>query len=328
MAPAEIIEKKDEEKETEDSALIKDLKALSDSHLEIDKEHEKEIQAIRRKYEERQKPLLEERSKVLLGDGADQDLATGTPALPGFWAKALKHHPDFSDEIESYDMPVLEYLRDIQFVDLDPDDSDKGFRLKFHFAPNPYFENAVLSKEYHTKPASNPYCNDGPEVVELRSSAIDWKDGKDVTVEKVKVKKKGFKNRGNKDYFEPRSSFFRSFMNLKEGGELPEGFDEDAMMALGVDDEEEAMEELLNMDYSSAWALREKIIPYAVRWYTGEAAPEDDYDEDGEEDDDDDDDEDESEEAPPAKGKKGGSKKKTSGDAAEGGQKQEECKQQ
>ena len=35
------------------------------------------------------------------------------------------------------------------------------------------------------------------------------------------------------------------------------------------------------------------VIPFAVRWYTGEAAPDSDSDEDDDEDDDDEDDEDE-----------------------------------
>ena len=69
-------------------------------------------------------------------------------------------------------------------------------------------------------------------------------------------------------------------------------------------------------DYETGLALKDQVIPFAVRWYTGEAAPDDDSDdEDEEEEDDDESDDDEESEEPSPKGnksKKAGNKNKAS----------------
>jgi len=68
--------------------------------------------------------------------------------IPGFWLQAMKNFRTINDFVEEHDFPVLEYLNDITTAyvgDL------AGFRLDFHFAPNPYFENTVLSKVFHIR---------------------------------------------------------------------------------------------------------------------------------------------------------------------------------
>merc|ERR1712071_251749 len=90
-------------------------------------------------------------------------------------------------------------------------------------------------------------------------------------------------------------------VNLDDVG----GSDED-------DDDEGIMGMLMDNDHEVGMALRDQIIPFAVRWYTGEAAPDDDDDDDDDdedEEDDDDDDDDDSEEEPPARGRKAAPKK-------------------
>merc|ERR1719356_661141 len=60
-------------------------------------------------------------------------------------------------------------------------------------------------------------------------------------------------------------------------------------------EDEELLAYLMDSDYEVGTALRDYVIPFAVRWYTGEAAPEvdddDDDDEDEEEEEEDDDEE-------------------------------------
>merc|ERR1711972_1181329 len=83
---------------------------------------------------------------------------------------------------------------------------------------------------------------------------------------------------------------------------------------MGMDEDDADEESLLNLlmqqDYEVAAAIKDELIPWAVRWYTGEAAPDrdDDDDEEEESDDDDDDDEEESSEDEKPKGKKAGAK--------------------
>merc|ERR1712050_391948 len=154
--------------------------------------------------------------------------STGTPAVKGFWLQALDHHPAFEGEIETYDKPVLEYLQDIQVSDLDEKGPSKGFRMKFLFKDNPYFEQAVLSKEYQTAEES-PYTGE-IQANQLNGTEIKWKEGKDVTFEMVAKKVKGGgakkKKAAGKATKEPRPSFFRTmFRTLNKDGPLPEDMD-------------------------------------------------------------------------------------------------------
>merc|ERR1712137_409150 len=135
---------------------------------------------------------------------------------------------------------------------------------------------------------------------------------------------------------EVRKSFFRYFFkNLKPGEDLPEDvMDEDDSDG----DPGQLMEMLMENDHESGMALRDQIIPYAVRWYTGEAVMEmdDDDDEDDESGDSDDedeseeDDEDDDDEEEDHGRKKGASvtKPKKEKEKEKPAQKPEECKQQ
>jgi len=235
---------------------------------------------------------------------------------------------------------VLEYLQDIR-TEPCPEGEDKGFTLTFHFAENPYFSNEILKKELKCEEQT---WTSAIECVEIQATEIDWKPGKNVTVEKVTKKAKGggSKKQKAKSTEESRDSFFRLFFrSLKLGDDLPDDCaDELAGMMEEFDDPDSAVEMLLSNDHEMSRMLHGYVIPYAVRWYTGEASLDDDDDDDDDEDDDDDDDdedededsdeEDESEDEPPppAKKKGGAAPKKKAGADGGGQQKTEECKQQ
>jgi len=240
---------------------------------------------------------------------------------------------------------VLEYIIDIKTSYIDETDFEKGFKLMFEFKENPFFDHKELVKEYHMKEGS-PWTGE-IEVEKITATQIEWKAGKNVTEEvtKKKVKGGGAKKakQKSKETVEPRESFFRLFFQeLDQEKGVPEGIrfllDEENG---GDDDEEEDEDEWLGMfmdnDHEVGTDIKDSLIPYAVRWYTGEACPEDegddeddedDEDDDDEDEDDDEDDEDEDDEPTPKKGAKG--KAKASGKKGGGGQdgNQEECKQQ
>jgi len=331
-------DKKEEGKEEEDEPIVKELKEVDDKYLEVEREYERELQALLNVYTQKQAPLLEERRQRLTEAAGENAEATGTPALKGFWLQALKNVPSSSDQIETWDEPVLEYLSAIKKVNLDPDDQHKGFKLSFTFVDNPYVSNAELWKEYHTQEAS-PYTGE-IETKEIKASEISWKPGKDVTVEKVKksIKGGGAKKAKQKakERDEPRDSFFRCFFrNMEPEMDIPDDLD-----AIGEDsdvEEEELISMLMEHDHDMGCMIKDRLVPFAIRWYTGEAVPEglkqdddddDDDEEEEEEEDDDDDDDDDEDDEPPRATKKSQAKKKSGVGGTDPAAKQEECKQQ
>mmetsp|Transcript_123026 Transcript_123026/g.244868 ORF Transcript_123026/g.244868 Transcript_123026/m.244868 type:complete len:338 (-) Transcript_123026:19-1032(-) len=325
----------------EDPPIVTELKVIDDKYLAIEKEYEKEVNELMKKYTAKQKPFLDQRKQILTSPQGNEESDTGTPAIKGFWLKAMQNHQAFEDCIQEWDEPVLEYLVDIEKIQLDDDDHSKGFRLLFHFAENPYFTNKEIKKEYHTE-ETNPYYGD-METKKIVTTEIDWKAGKNVTVEKIakKVKgggaKKAKQKEKSKEKEEARPSFFRDFMRNLEAGMKPTPDMIEQAQAMWEDDDENeddfdaVIDLLMENDFEVGCALRDNIIPFAVRWYTGEAAPEeDDDDEESEEEDDDDydDDEEDSDDEPPKKtsAKKKGQSKPPKGN--EPAPKQEECKQQ
>jgi len=329
MAPVEAVKGSEEPK----PEIVIKLEELDDKYLELQKQYDKEVAALAQKYTEKQQPFLDKRTQAL---SKGNDDASGTPGCPGFWLQAIQNCGQLKDVIEEHDEPVLKYLKDVAKEDLDKEDQEKGYVLKFTFVANPYFEQTELKLEVHYG-ETNPY-NQQYGVKKVVSTEIQWKEGKDVTVEKVAKKVKGggakkAKQKG-KETIEPRNSFFRQiFRNMSEDDEeLP---DDIKLMQEGMDEEDLDPEELLEMVMEQIDELgclcKDSLIPFAVRFYTGEAKfdeeDDDDDDEDEEEeddDDDDDDDDDESEDESP-KGKKGGKKVAKAGDAAKP---KEECKQQ
>ena len=175
----------------------------------------------------------------------------------------------------------------------------------------------MLSKKYFMADM------DDPILEHSEGTDIAWKQGKNLTVKvlRKKPKKGAAKNAKPITKTEKTESFFNFFSP-------PEVPDEEAEL----DPEEvEQLQEAMEMDYEIGAIIKDKIIPNAVEWFTGEANEDEDdedySDEDDEDDEDDfdgdDSDEDDSddEDAAPkkGKGKKGG---------ADGEEKPPECKQQ
>ncbi|KAH0620959.1 hypothetical protein JD844_021888 [Phrynosoma platyrhinos] len=179
----------------------------------------------------------------------------------------------------------------------------QSFTLEFHFEPNDYFTNSLLTKTYKMKSEpdkSDPFSFEGPEIVDCEGCTIDWKKGKNVTVKIIKKKQK-HKGRGTVRTITkqvPNDSFFNFFSPIKE--DLP--FSEEALFIVELDDK---LEDLLKMyttafsgdgesldedsectlaiDFEVGHFFRERIVPRAVLYFTGEAIEDDDNFEEGEE---------------------------------------------
>ncbi|XP_043667593.1 nucleosome assembly protein 1-like 1-B isoform X2 [Vespula pensylvanica] len=199
--------------------------------------------------------------------------------IPAFWLTIFKNVGMLADMVQEHDEPILTHLYDIKvkFLKSNP----MGFVLEFYFEPNEYFTNSVLTKEYVMRcvPEKNdPFSFEGPEIYKSKGCIIDWKKGKNVTVKTIKKNQK-HKSRGSMRTVTKtvqNDSFFNFFS--------PPIVPDDAEAEL--DDETQA---LVTSDFEIGHYIRERIVPRAVLYYTGEGLEDDeDYEDEEEEDDDDD----------------------------------------
>ncbi|XP_077478213.1 uncharacterized protein LOC144090536 isoform X2 [Stigmatopora argus] len=205
--------------------------------------------------------------------------------IPDFWLTIFRNADMLTDMIQEHDEPILKHLKDVQ-VKFSEAGKPMSFTLEFYFEPNCYFNNAVLTKVYKMKfepDTSEPFSFEGPEIVDCVGCMIDWHKGKDVTVKTIKKKQK-HKGRGTVRTVTkqvPNPSFFNFFNPVKAS---PDGDEPD-------DDSE------LTFDFEIGHFFRERIIPRAVLYFTGEAMEDDEsFDEELEEGDEEQDDDDEEEE--------------------------------
>jgi len=330
------------EKEEEDTPAIASLKGIDDAYCKAEAAMELEVAKLRQQYIARQVLLLEERSKILSDASVckPEDKDGGTPGCPEFWGDALTNCESFAELIEECDVPVLKYLQNIKTSNLDPDFQQKGCRIEFIFAENPYFSNTSLwvevSRDYNNE-TSRPWKED--EVLEIKCSDIDWKPGNNITMAKSKpaASKKG-KKKPAKAKEEPCPSLFRGLFTAfkRSDAAFPSGL-RCCYEGMPVDDDD-MIDGHLGAMGSICDFLHTELVPYAVRYYTGEACDGDDDDDDDDEEseeesgEDDDGDDDDSDDEPPAPKKKGGKKSpEIKPKAAPGGganAKAEECKQQ
>merc|ERR1719228_883153 len=215
-----------------------------------------------------------------------------------------------AEMMQEADEPVLESLMDVTVTFTES--SPMGFTLHFHFAPNDYFTNVILTKEYEMKcepQEDDPFSFEGPEIFKCKGCTIDWKKGKNLTQKTVKKKQK-HKSKGSVRTITKQVKA-DSFFNFFDPPQVPD--DPQAE----VDEDTQA---LLTADFEIGHYIRERIVPRAVLFYTGEALDDGDFEEEEGEEGEEGDEEDEEDDPDydPSKGPKTGGK----------GQQPAECKQQ
>lgn len=131
------------------------LEEIDACQNEIDQLNEKaseEILKVEQKYNKLRKPNFEKRSKII-------------QRIPNFWVTAFVNHPQISAILEEEEEECLHYLSKLDVEEFD--DIKSGYRIKFYFDENPYFENEVLTKEFHLGSTGDPASH---------STDIKWKD--------------------------------------------------------------------------------------------------------------------------------------------------------
>lgn len=286
---------------------VKALKNLQLTNIKHEVAYFNEIHKLDLKYKKLYDENNEQRKKIYLGEyeptaaeaewkdpesaddvinkmeklNVDQDKEKPVKGIPNFWLTAFQNanEPLFNGSFQPIDEPIFKNLED---VTIELPEKNTGFTINFHFSPNEFFTNTILSKEYEMKndvDPEDPLDFDGPEIFKSKGCKIEWKTGKNTTVKviKQKVKQKG-KGKGGQKFVtktEKRESFFNFFSPPK----VPEDPKEE------IDDETQA---LITEDFDIGFGIKEKLIPKAILYFTGEAMDDDDDDfEDDSEDDDD-----------------------------------------
>ncbi|KAJ2759277.1 histone chaperone, partial [Coemansia nantahalensis] len=154
------------------------LKHLQLQRIEISKQLHLELLELEKKYTKMAEPLYARRSALIQGSAeptaeekaeaakiaeaekaAEGDEAAAADdagaeaeaegdaeqGIPEFWLTALRNHPQLAELITERDEDAIKKLRDIRLVYLT---DERGFKLEFEFAENPYFTNALLTKTY------------------------------------------------------------------------------------------------------------------------------------------------------------------------------------
>jgi nucleosome assembly protein 1-like 1 len=256
-------------------ARVERLNVLQASHESIMNSYLQERAALEKKYEALVQPLYEERAAVVRGDhdeaiAAEAAATNETPTsgdanedrvkgIPQFWAAAMTHLDAVSELICEEDVDCLEHLTDIKCVDRD---DGKGFTLSFHFKPNDYFTNEVLTKSYEVP---NLLLSDEPLLKGIEGCVIQWKSGRSLTHRTIQKKQRGKGKQAGQVRVVAKKEDKESFFHWFKAPEMP---------ALETMDEEEAdhVEELFDSDYEVAQCFRTHIIPKAVGWFTGKVS--------------------------------------------------------
>ncbi|KAI5593833.1 hypothetical protein BDE02_03G037500 [Populus trichocarpa] len=211
-------------------------------------------------------------------DSIKEDQAIEEKGVPEFWLTAMKTHEVLAEEIKGQDEGALKFIKDIKWSRLQ---NPEGFELEFYFNPCPYFKNSVLTKTYHIIDESDPILS------QAIGTEIEWYPEKCLTTKVVKRKQRMVSKKTKTTMTIKNCESFFTFFNTSQ---IPENEDE-----LDDDDYDE-LQDRLKQDYNIGIIIRDKIIPHAVSWFTGEAIEEDeldgiDYDGNGDDDDDDDEEE-------------------------------------
>jgi nucleosome assembly protein 1-like 1 len=186
--------------------------------------HRREVRALDRKYEQLNAPIFAERARIVAGEVPPSSGGTAGGGIPGFWLEAMKNSRRVRELITERDEPALQHLVDViatTLPEIPPEnppaalgdgDSKVGsgtwaFQLEFVFQPNEFFSNTRLVKTY--------WLADTPEVDVVRAEgcAIEWRDGKCLTMRTVRKKRRSRSGRGMRTVLrtERCDSFFHFF---------------------------------------------------------------------------------------------------------------------
>uniref|UniRef100_A0A8C9B422 SET n=1 Tax=Phocoena sinus TaxID=42100 RepID=A0A8C9B422_PHOSS len=155
------------------------IEHIDEVQNEIDRLNEQaseEILKVEQKYNKLRQPFFQKRSELIAN-------------IPNLGGTTFANHPQVSALVE-----VTEF-----------EDIKSGYRIDFYFDENSYFENKVLSKEFHLNESGDPSS---------KSTEIKWKSGKDLAKRSSQTQNKASRKRQHED----PESFFTWFTDHSDAG--------------------------------------------------------------------------------------------------------------
>ncbi|KAH9381738.1 hypothetical protein HPB48_010557 [Haemaphysalis longicornis] len=168
-----------------DAETQKALEEIDACQNEIDALNEKaseEILKVEQKYNKLRKPFFEKRNDLI-------------KKIPNFWVTAFVNHPQISAILDEEEEESLHFLSKLEVEEFE--DIKSGYRIKFYFDDNPYFENDVLIKEFHLGSSGDPAS---------QSTPIKWKEDMDLT-KRHKQRQSQMKSSRKRAHEQPRTFF-------------------------------------------------------------------------------------------------------------------------
>ncbi|KAL9239528.1 hypothetical protein vseg_013841 [Gypsophila vaccaria] len=183
----------DEENIEIDGELVLSIEKLQEIQDELEKINEKasdEVLEVEKKYNEIRKPVYDKRNEIV-------------KAIPDFWLTAFLSHPALSELVTDEDHKIFKHLTSIEVED--SKDVKSGYSISFNFSPNPYFEDAKLTKTF-------TFLDEG--TTNVTATPIKWKEGMGISNGVDSDKK------GNKRTLLDESSFFTWFTDSQQDDEI------------------------------------------------------------------------------------------------------------
>ncbi|KAK2094686.1 hypothetical protein P7K49_028424 [Saguinus oedipus] len=176
--------------EKEQQEAIEHIDEVQNERDRLNVQASEEILKVEQKYNKFRQPLFQKRSELIA-------------KIPDFWVTTFGNHPQVSALLGEEDEEALHFLTRVEVTEFE--DNKSGYRIDFYFDENPYFENKVLSKEFHLNESGDPSS---------KSTKIKWKSGKDLTKRSSQMQNKASRKRQH----EEPESFFTWFTDHSDAG--------------------------------------------------------------------------------------------------------------
>lgn len=290
---------------------VRQLLDLHLSHLEIKKQYEQELHLLDKRYSSRYDVLYNERSSIVnahsSGKFGEQKASQG---IPGFWLQVMKNNSLIAEDITEKDEDALKHLTNVGIKYLDRPGFRLDFEFEENeYFTNKILQKTFIYEEdeddfsgdlvYGQTRGDRIFWKEGKSLIppplngrgESRSTLIIsglslfWfrqylepschvntnyePDGEDsVTLVSEESFFEFFRSPLDDDGKDNKTSG----TDGKKDQESDEGGEDYSSDYKGDDEEEDDDDDILEYDFDRGEEFKEKLIPYALHWYTGEAA--------------------------------------------------------